>query len=413
VSNKGKHGNAVKSGANGSAMHLWKRAGLTIGLLLASLTTAVDVANAQFFVNCLGSNSIGELENSIRAHNEHIYRLRRKFPEYWYFQGKVPEEVLQQGNLRDVEEFLGKLSNRTTAVLFYGYDQPNFCSWLIWREAGHNGRDKRVQTAMRAGNAGDLLILQDVKPVGDDALLQLETLRGAIHGRGIALDPGTGNPAGAEEALSKASNLLLPPRISGALQVLETDTLVIVPITIREKDERFASIGTVPFSALRIEDDPLIDRMSVIVAPGFYVFTGDPGLARRTFHEAIIVGDPDGTLPGARLEAINIGADLEVSPLIGAEATIDRVSTEIRGSASIDLLHMATHGIADAENPLDESYLKMHGGQKWTARQISKVKLPNRPNGIGEGFRRRHDRPGARLAMGWSRWSSDEFVERG
>jgi CHAT domain-containing protein len=88
---------------------------------------------------------------------------------------------------------------------------------------------------------------------------------------------------------------------------------------------------------------------------------GEAGLAP---NPGVIVGDPDGTLPSAREEAASVRSALGAGAqsLIGDAATLDR----LRNAASeARVLHLATHGVLDADRPGD-SYLLMAGGEHLT-----------------------------------------------
>ena len=88
------------------------------------------VSYGQFPLPC-ESGSVQELEAAIWAHNEHVYRLERKFHDVWYFQGELPAGAVEEMKLEDVHEFLAALEDRTAAILFYAYDDGHLCTWMI------------------------------------------------------------------------------------------------------------------------------------------------------------------------------------------------------------------------------------------------------------------------------------------
>jgi CHAT domain-containing protein len=175
--------------------------------------------------------------------------------------------------------------------------------------------------------------------------------------------------------LGEASGVLVPPPIARKLVEEEIDTLVIVPT-----DE----LGMVPFAALEVEGKPLVERASILVAPSFATFGGGPRAHRRPLAPAVVVGDPDygedprfelPPLPGARAEALEVGALLGSPPLLGAAATLDAVAGAIAGApGGPGLVYLATHGRADPKDPLDRSVLWL-AGRTWSAREISKLPL--------------------------------------
>ena len=156
-----------------------------LGLLVA-LLYSVGTVHAQQIAECQGSNSIQELEESIRTHNEHIYRLNRKFLEYWYFQGKVPDDVLLKGTLTDVERFLEEIPRRRTAVLSYGHQAPKFCIWMIWLDSGRDNRIQQLATLGNIESSGHLSVLQVVNEFDDQSFGSFDAIRNGMQNRGLA-----------------------------------------------------------------------------------------------------------------------------------------------------------------------------------------------------------------------------------
>lgn len=77
-----------------------------------------------------------------------------------------------------------------------------------------------------------------------------------------------------------------------------------------------------------------------------------------------IVGDPDGSLPGARQEASAVQTLLGAGSrsVIGTDAKLDAVRA---AAPDARVLHLATHGVLDAARP-GESYLLMANGERLT-----------------------------------------------
>lgn len=81
-------------------------------------------------------------------------------------------------------------------------------------------------------------------------------------------------------------------------------------------------------------------------------------------HMAVVVGDPKlglnwEPLPGAREEATDVGRIYRTTPLIGAEARESSLRQRIGRGVSV--LHLATHGIFDARDPLSSAILLSDG----------------------------------------------------
>lgn len=128
------------------------------------------------------------------------------------------------------------------------------------------------------------------------------------------------------------------------------------------------SLFLVPFPALQQPDGRyLIEQHTIITAPSIQVLeftraaSTDLERANPTAEpeDILIVGNPLmpfvggerlSSLLGAEEEAIAIGELLNVSPVIGEAATKSTVVKKMLGSR---IIHLATHGSFDSENPLD------------------------------------------------------------
>ncbi len=112
----------------------------------------------------------------------------------------------------------------------------------------------------------------------------------------------------------------------------------------------------VPWGALAIE------RPVVVLPTGGWLARGAEGRSR--VRRAAIVGDPHlGTswvsLPGARTEAEDIGRLYRAETLLGGQAT----ETALRAAVGdgVGVLHLATHGLFDARDPLASAILLSDG----------------------------------------------------
>jgi hypothetical protein len=188
---------------------------------------------------------------------------------------------------------------------------------------------------------------------------------------GLAFNTSAPSPALLASSIEGLTEILLPPAIRPELESVKH--LVVVAT---------GSIGTIPFSVLQPfnKDQFLIDRMSISYAPSLYELARQVRPWTHALLPAVIVGDPDlksiegwdfPKLTGAKEEAKAVGKLINAQPLIGKEATIDTVLGRLSGAK---LLYFATHGVADPEASLDESFLALGGNQrgkgKWTMREI-------------------------------------------
>ncbi|MCK4742296.1 MAG: CHAT domain-containing protein [Sulfuriflexus sp.] len=171
------------------------------------------------------------------------------------------------------------------------------------------------------------------------------------------------------------SQELLPSDISEALGYAKH--LVIVPVE---------SIGTIPFSMLSRQGSNklLIEEMSMQVAPSMIDAVKPKSRgnasARQSEKLPLVVGNPlyanDPVwelpdLPGAKEEATTVAKLLGTTALTGELANEKSIRQKIENAS---LLYFATHGIADAESPLDNSFIAVaaeEGGDgRWTLREI-------------------------------------------
>lgn len=348
-----------------------KRVGAIIACVL--LLGVSLPAGAQFFAVC-DTGSKAELEQNIRAHEEHIGRLENKLVTGWYWQGKRGKDFHPVA-LEDVRSRLAGMAPRKAAVLFHAYNETRrrLCTWLIPGAGavlsvvtplpGTQGIGELRPAAMEA-----LGVVERSLPVRSAAMgkAAFEAQMARLEEELAALS----RDRPAAPSLSAVADALLPPTLAEALEANAVDTLVVVPVF---------DLGVIPFAALPIgKGRMLIDTVSILVAPGFFVFREKPLAAPRDFSGALVVGNPQradadwhlAPLPGAEAEAREVARMARVEPLIGARASRAEVLARLRASPSPPLLYFATHGIADELNPLDGGFLVLSDG-RWTGKQIA------------------------------------------
>ncbi len=350
---------------------------LIIAILLAT------TAHAQFFSVCQ-SGSKNELEVDIIAHSEHTWRMGEKIEKYYYSQRKLPP-YMEKVAIKDVQDSLkdmGKDKGREVAVLFHavGSDNKNLCTWLI---TGNKIVSHVVPAPTKyeiRNRHTNLLASLNIPRM---AKSRTPVLRGAEAEE--PEPPASKIPA--KVALQQMSALLIPEPIADALDKDGIGTLVVVPVF---------GIGTFPFAAFNFRDGLLVDRMSVIVAPSFRIFSRYQRMTRqRQFFEPIVIGDPCENecyddpiwkftpLRGARREAVEVAEKFEdTKPLLGSNANRKNVQALLKDRGNAGLFFIATHGIADEINPNDDSFLLL-SDSRWTARQIyNDVKASKLKNGF-------------------------------
>jgi CHAT domain-containing protein/tetratricopeptide (TPR) repeat protein/ligand-binding sensor domain-containing protein len=183
--------------------------------------------------------------------------------------------------------------------------------------------------------------------------VQLSTALATQGGRGTVLPPGR-EPAKLDIQAELAwfyDQLLRPVEndLAGVKQIF------VVPA---------GALSYVPFSALIRTTEPkaeyAVERFQFGYLPSLYLFdlvmrakAGDPS------RSSLVVGDPDGTLPGARAEANDVHKILGGTVLIGEQATLDAIRKDVPKAR---VLHLATHGKLVKPTP-EDSWLMLANGQ--------------------------------------------------
>ena len=172
-----------------------------------------------------------------------------------------------------------------------------------------------------------------------------------------------------------------------------------------------------PFAALPVDGDrALVDHAAIVVLASVEGLFNAERLGDRSLRfstqsaprkvsvaGSLVVGDPDlskdpkfcfAPLPHARTEAEFVGRSVAATPLIGAKATITSVKSWLGAHAQkATFLYFATHGTADAVNPMDESFLATAGAHLY-GRDIRSLRLEANPlvvmsacqSGLGKVF---------------------------
>lgn len=328
---------------------------------------------AQFFSVC-ESGSRAELARNMAAHEEHVARLAQKLVTGWYWQGPRAPDFRPVG-LDEMMQGLARMAPRRAAALVYavGEHSRKLCVWLVTPQAVLSavGRlspqqtvtDLRVAALTALGVAERGLPVRSAAMSREDFEAQLAALDAALAG--------LGQSSLAVASLQQLGDLLLPSAVGAALREQTIDTLVVVPVF---------DLGLMPFAALPSGDGRmLVDLVSVLVAPGFFIFREPLGASPRDFQGALVLGNPQATdaewhlppLPGAEAEAREIARMAGGRALLGADASKAAVLARLRKTPSPPLLYFATHGVADELNPLDGGFLVLSDG-RWTGREIAR-----------------------------------------
>lgn len=127
----------------------------------------------------------------------------------------------------------------------------------------------------------------------------------------------------------------------------------------------------VPFAMLRYDGRYAIERFAVAGVTNVASLSRKAPAFRLDGNAVLLVGNPDGTLPGAEDEVGELGRQLPGSQvLVGAQGTREALLDRLRGE---QVVHLATHGRIDREHPTD-SYLALAGGGE--AGRLSYQEIP-------------------------------------
>jgi CHAT domain-containing protein len=205
-------------------------------------------------------------------------------------------------------------------------------------------------------------------------------------------------------SLDELSDSLLPPSIKQKLVEGKFHRLLILPA---------ADIGTVPWSALPIGNEMIVDRLAVVILADIDWIVRSPqevsttNAIGETNTHGLIVGDPDLSadkrykfipLPGAREEAKEVSElwfSFNSTLLLGEAAERTQVIAQLKGfnTVRLGLIYFATHGVSDATNPMDGSFLALKGDHLY-GRDIKELVLDSHPlvvmsacqTGLGKTF---------------------------
>ena len=155
------------------------------------------------------------------------------------------------------------------------------------------------------------------------------------------------------ESLAELYQLLIAPVES---KVMQAEVVILAPTE---------ELYLVPFAALirtpGAQPEYLVDLKPLATVPGTESILTKAQSSLKEEEGIVIVGDPDGTLPAARIEASEIGSLFRDSKTYIAEQARPELIRQL--SPDIKLLHLATHAVINAED-VNSSYLVMAGGEK-------------------------------------------------
>ncbi len=330
----------------------------TVAVLLGTLSCALCISIAGHAQN-LG---VPEFDRAVDKHKSEVETLLTN--------KAAPRPSFPEGTL-DHQSVTAALKPfpTGTALLFYDYiEQDQLLQvWLLNSQGirqyvvikkKREELEKAIATLRQALGVENLQVTRTPR--------RLDKLRARI-----VFNAPANSPVLLASSVNNLAEILLPPPIRLELQSVRH--LIVVTT---------GAIGTVPLSVLQPfnKDRYLVEDMSISYAPSLYELVRQVRPWKHELLPAVIVGDPDlrsiqgwefPVLTGAKKEAKAVAELIKTKPLIGKDATIETVLSRVQGAK---LLYFATHGVADVEASLDESFLALGGKQpgqgKWTMREI-------------------------------------------
>jgi CHAT domain-containing protein len=291
-----------------------------------------------------------EIKTLIRQHEEDIRALYqvRGASQNWISTDQVDEKILF-----NVVDRYDRNFNKNVAVIVYTYIDDSLQLNLF----GKQHKFEELKTQIEINKLQELI--HDVNYLYSSKFSnRAPSLRGAKP-----KDIST-NYAELKTSLNELNTILLP----NELNLTEYDHIIFVPIF---------NIATLPFSAFKIGDSYLIDKMSYSIAPNLFELLYSNDNNRVKFGEyygeveyywlnALFVANPNyptnlewefPDLPGAEHEVdyvIEKANPLKFNKLYGKDATKEEVLKDI---CEYDLLYFATHGISNSKSPMDHSFI--------------------------------------------------------
>ena len=169
-----------------------------------------------------------------------------------------------------------------------------------------------------------------------------------------------------EQTLRYTREAILPGTVGAALGKSAGRLLVIAA----------EDTGTAPYAALPLDNGFAARNWSFVVMPDLKTLASeDPTFDYQSIDltKAVIVGDPDlskdplfdwDPLPGARREAETVAERLgipEENVLLGEQATQRSFRRAINRTSGEGLVYIASHAVADPQNPLTRGFVAMTG----------------------------------------------------
>ena len=283
---------------------------------------------------------------------------------------------------RTILEALPSAADPDTVVAMFAHNQDTHCVYLLtgndviaFARTRFGGEDPRQALTSMLEAWRKSVGITDTQPARGLRMTTLGSINSQLEYQGPM------NEAAQIKASERLADSLFPGDVRTHLY--RFSRMVVLP---------YAGLGAIPYPALPMDSEGslFVDQLSVSISPGPTYFAIN-GRRPRSFlpayrcrydtHSsgALVVGDPatqwdtEGhfpPLPGARSEANWVAERLQVTALVGEEASSWNIEEQ---GARAEIIHIAAHGVALSDQPM-QSFLAL-SDRKWTVRNIQSTCL--------------------------------------
>jgi CHAT domain-containing protein len=286
------------------------------------------------------------------------YTLSRALTDWMARSHRSNRLIIRQGMAGSVgetrpatlTEIYGAAKRLHADLLYYIRTPGGYRLWLVSQEG--NVIDASIEEPIEQIQA----IISQL-PYSSKSLIEFKGTS-----RGVQMASKNGAVHSIDAALEKLYRALIPANISRELEKNRERRIILIPDS---------TLNYIPFSALRIHGQYLIETREVAVIPsvGAWLLIESEANVRKAVQvefkksEAFVLGNPTfpengyligskriklGDLPGSEREAKSISELFNIAPMLGSRATLHSVVTEGYKSR---IIHLATHGVLMPHDP--------------------------------------------------------------
>ncbi|BAO74630.1 CHAT domain-containing protein [Winogradskyella sp. PG-2] len=290
------------------------------------------------------------LQSSLAQNDKDLIELHKENLKDLYKQRGAPEEWVTTGRVN--EDYLSWCIDhykKKTALLVYSYDNDSLRINLF------DQSEKKLESSIAVSKE---TLIQQI----NNSNLFFSKTNGGISPKMRGSSPISVPNKKLKSSYEYINKTLFPDEF----KLTSYEHIIIVPTL---------NISILPFYALKINDDYIIDLMSYSIAPSLFelmvsnkVNQSDYSSKKVSYNwnNALFVSNPKfpndsiwefPNLPGAEKEVVQITSTFKPNSftILNREAATKKKVLE--SICDYDLLYFATHGISNSENPMESSFL--------------------------------------------------------